>query len=180
MPDEESGAISIIGFDSAWTDNPKKPGAVCVIRLDQPTIVPNLTGSRPVDKVTGSLISWVGCGVQPASRAKKGMFDDAAPIWRFKSALGASDDPEEARVSRCFAEHVAAGNHLPAMLLRGPFSATISTLPGGSVPRGLLWPRAGLRTSTGRQCVLPGACCLRRNNRGLSSAPCHRAGGHAS
>ncbi|WP_431320832.1 DUF429 domain-containing protein [Rhizobium sp. YTU87027] len=127
---------SIVGFDSAWTDNPRTPGAICVIRLesdgahlhlaprpasfaealdvirgegqhaqkclvalDQPTIVPNLTGSRPVDKVAGSLISWIGGGVQPASRSKKGMFDDAAPIWRFKQVLGAIEDPELARTA---------------------------------------------------------------------------------
>ncbi|WP_183844743.1 MULTISPECIES: DUF429 domain-containing protein [unclassified Rhizobium] len=127
---------SIVGFDSAWTDNPRAPGAICVIRLDgdgahlhlaprlasfaqaldviesersdaqkclialdQPTIVPNLTGSRPVDKVAGSLISWIGGGVQPASRSKKGMFDDAAPIWRFKQTLGAQEEPELARVA---------------------------------------------------------------------------------
>ncbi|OWV91029.1 DUF429 domain-containing protein [Rhizobium sp. R693] len=127
---------SIVGFDSAWTDNPKARGAVCVIRLDhgsahlrlaprlasfaealsvikdeaneaqrcvialdQPTIVPNLTGSRPVDKVAGSLISWIGGGVQPASRSKIGMFDDVAPIWSFKQTLGAAEDPELARIA---------------------------------------------------------------------------------
>ncbi|KQY16315.1 hypothetical protein ASE23_20245 [Rhizobium sp. Root73] len=127
---------SIVGFDSAWTDNPKAPGALCIIRLDsqgarlhleprlasfseaaeivlaersqvskclvaldQPTIVPNFSGSRPVDKVAGSLISWVGGGVQPANRSKLGMFDDAAPIWRFKQALGAIEDPEVARTA---------------------------------------------------------------------------------
>lgn len=127
---------SIVGFDSAWTDKPKAPGAICVIRLDvdgarltvaprlasfadaldvirseradaekclialdQPTIVPNLSGSRPVDKVAASLISWIGGGVQPANRSKKGMFDDDAPIWRFKRALGATEDPELARAA---------------------------------------------------------------------------------
>jgi predicted RNase H-like nuclease len=131
-----SAAISIVGFDSAWTDNPKAPGAVCSIRidrsgflsfvtpslagfstalsfirnehassdlclvaLDQPTIVPNGTGMRPVDKVAASLISWLGGGVQPANRSKVGMFDDAAPIWKFKSALAAIEDPELARTS---------------------------------------------------------------------------------
>ncbi|KSV76429.1 hypothetical protein N185_14840 [Sinorhizobium sp. GW3] len=128
--------VSVIGFDSAWTDNPKAPGAICVIRLnsqgaslhleprlasfseaaelvraersqvskclvalDQPTIVPNLGGSRPVDKVAGSLISWVGGGVQPANRSKLGMFDDSAPIWRFKQALDAIEEPEVARTA---------------------------------------------------------------------------------
>lgn len=36
-------------------------------------------------------------GVQSADRSKIGMFDDSAPIWRFKSRLGASDNPEAAR-----------------------------------------------------------------------------------
>ncbi|HEV7252020.1 MAG TPA: DUF429 domain-containing protein [Mesorhizobium sp.] len=125
---------SIIGFDSAWTDHPKKPGAVCAIRidaeghrsfiepqlasfeqalsfieqewslsarclvaLDQPTIVPNMTGMRPVDRIAASFISWLGGGVQPANRSKMGMFDDAAPIWHFKDRLGATEDPELAR-----------------------------------------------------------------------------------
>lgn len=127
---------SVVGFDSAWTDNPKAPGAICILRidangtrlhleprlasfgdaleiirgerskvdkclvaLDQPTIVPNLTGSRPVDKVAGSLISWIGGGVQPANRSKLGMFDEGAPIWRFKQALGAIENPELARTA---------------------------------------------------------------------------------
>ena len=125
---------TVIGFDSAWVDNPRAPGAICCIRLsgsafltfsrpelasfdqalafirqehsasdrclvalDQPTVVPNSTSSRPVDRVAGSLISWLGGGVQPANRSKLGMFDDAAPIWRFKAALGATEDPERAR-----------------------------------------------------------------------------------
>ncbi len=71
----------------------------CLVALDQPTIVPNFTGSRPVDKVAGSIISWIGGGVQPANRSKLGMFDDAAPIWEFKRALRATEDPEQARAA---------------------------------------------------------------------------------
>lgn len=128
--------VSVVGFDSAWTDKPKAPGALsiirhsqgiarlhleptltsfsealaiikaeraqvakCVVALDQPTIVPNISGSRPVDKVAGSLISWIGGGVQPANRSNVGMFDDDAPIWRFKDDLMANEDPEQARVT---------------------------------------------------------------------------------
>ena len=134
MVEPGSSATSIIGFDSAWTDSPKAPGAISVIRiasdgrrslspptlvsfdgalavieaeasvsalrvvaLDQPTIVPNLTSLRPVDRVAASLISWLGGGVQPANRSKIGMFDDAAPVWRFKERLGAMEDPEASR-----------------------------------------------------------------------------------
>jgi len=123
-----------IGFDSAWADNPKAPGAICavgieagcpvrfhaprpvsfdqalrfirdvssdngttLVALDQPTVVPNLTGMRPVERVAAALVSWLGGGVQPANRGKAGMFCDASPIWRFLTALGAVEDPERAR-----------------------------------------------------------------------------------
>lgn len=75
----------------------QRHSARCLVALDQPTIVPNASSCRPVDRVAGSLISWLGGGVQPANRSKLGMFDDAAPIWRFKEALDAVEDPEGAR-----------------------------------------------------------------------------------
>ena len=68
-----------------------------LVAIDQPTIVPNATGSRPADNVAASVVSFIGGGVQPTNRSKLGMFDDAAPIWRFKAALNASDDAEAAR-----------------------------------------------------------------------------------
>jgi len=126
----------IFGFDSAWTDAAKAPGAICaiafdergqvefheprlvsfadarafigshrqdfsvsLIALDQPTVVPNSAGSRPVDKVAGSLVSFVGGGVQPANRSKIGMFCDDSPVWSFLSDLDATQDPIEARTA---------------------------------------------------------------------------------
>ena len=126
----------IFGFDSAWTDAPKAPGAICAIAydergqvefyeprlvsfadarafidvlrhdfavslvaLDQPTVVPKSAGSRPVDKVAGSLVSFVGGGVQPANRSKIGMFCDDSPVWSFLSDLNATQDPIEARTA---------------------------------------------------------------------------------
>lgn len=131
-----SSSTCILGFDSAWTDKPKAPGAICVITvdgtgrvnfkepelasfrqaldtieseaqgfarclvaLDQPTIVPNQTSLRPVDRVAASMISWLGGGVQPANRSKIGMFDDGAPLWPFLKQLQAVEDPEAARVA---------------------------------------------------------------------------------
>lgn len=127
----------IFGFDSAWTDSPKAPGAICAIAfddsgqvgfheprlvsfaealafietlrkdfavslvaLDQPTIVPNESGSRPIEKVAASLVSFVGGGVQPANRSKIGMFCDNAPVWSFLSRLNAREAPIEARTAR--------------------------------------------------------------------------------
>lgn len=123
-----------IGFDSAWTDNPKARGAICALALrddnvvsfeaprlasfaealafidahrsrsgvtfiaiDQPTIVPNLTSLRPVERVAASLISWLGGGVQPANRGRVGMFCDASPIWSFLRALDVTHNPLKAR-----------------------------------------------------------------------------------
>src|SRR3989337_44593 len=127
-----------IGFDSAWTDNQRNPGAItaCVVStngplefypprlasfheawqfikditqdhaytlvaIDQPTIVPNIEGCRPVERVAGGLISKLGGGVQPARRGGSGanMFGDQAPIWRFLQNLGGTQNPFEARTA---------------------------------------------------------------------------------
>jgi predicted RNase H-like nuclease len=125
-----------IGFDSAWTNSRKAPGAICavcidegnavgfhpprlvsftealafieevrsdsgvtLIALDQPTVVPNMTGMRPVERVAASLISWLGGGVQPANRGRLGMFCNAAPIWRFLDEVRALEDPDLARTA---------------------------------------------------------------------------------
>lgn len=123
-----------IGFDSAWADNPRAPGAISavgieagtpaefhpprlasfeqalafigqvrsptgttIVALDQPTVVPNATSMRPVERAAAALISWIGGGVQPSNRGRARMFGDAAPIWRFLASLGAIEDPERAR-----------------------------------------------------------------------------------
>jgi predicted RNase H-like nuclease len=129
--------VAFVGFDSAWTDNRKAPGAICaasfedckharfeaprlvcfdqaaefirsvrnehcvtIVAIDQPTIVPNSTGARPVDRVAGSIVSWIGGGVQPANRGRVGMFDDAAPVWGFLRTLDSIEDPECARTAQ--------------------------------------------------------------------------------
>jgi predicted RNase H-like nuclease len=70
-----------------------------LVALDQPTIVPNLSGMRPVDRVAASLAGWLGGGVQPANRGRRGIFCNNAPVWRFLTALNAKDDPELARTA---------------------------------------------------------------------------------
>ena len=54
-----------------------------LVAIDQPIIVNNQAGSRPVDPVAGSLMSRLHSGTQPANRNKDTMFGDNAPIWRF-------------------------------------------------------------------------------------------------
>ncbi len=81
----------------AFIEEVRSPSGVTLVALDQPTLVPNATSMRPVERAAASLISWMGGGVQPANRGRTGMFCDAAPIWRFLAALGAEEDPERAR-----------------------------------------------------------------------------------
>ena len=134
--DHKTSSI-IFGFDSAWTNKPNAPGAICAVAfdktgrsswhkprltsfegaqefitsqlpnydfsllaLDQPTIVTNKTGMRPVEKCVASLVSFVGGGVQPANASKKVMFDPIAPIWSFLSSLSLTEDPLKARTSK--------------------------------------------------------------------------------
>jgi predicted RNase H-like nuclease len=72
---------------------------LCLVAVDQPTLVPNETGCRPVDRVAASLVSYIGGGVQPANRGKRLLFGDVAPFWRFKEGLRARECPEESRSS---------------------------------------------------------------------------------
>lgn len=72
---------------------------VVLVAIDQPTVVANEAGSRPVDRVAASLVGRLRGGVQPARRGGTGaaMFGDAAPVWRFLDAIGAAQDPLAAR-----------------------------------------------------------------------------------
>ena len=70
-----------------------------LVAIDQPTVVPNQTGQRPVDGVARALIGKLRSGVQPANRSKASMFGPTAPIWRFLNRLGASQDAPGARAA---------------------------------------------------------------------------------
>ena len=70
-----------------------------LVAVDQPIVVPNESGSRPVDGVARCLISKLRSGVQPANRGKEEMFGSNAPIWRFLQRLGACENPPAARTS---------------------------------------------------------------------------------
>ncbi len=148
---------AIIGFDSAWTDNRRNPGAICalilddnqqsvfhppslvtfdqaaefvqrtsygcdyaIIGIDQPTVVPNEQGMRPVERVAASLISKLKGGVQPGRRSGLGasMFGDGAPIWRFLDRIGATQDPMAARgaATGIFVMEVFPALALPAII----------------------------------------------------------------
>lgn len=82
-----------------------------LVAIDQPTMVPNHTGMRPVEKVAGS----VQPGVQPAN-LNSSMFNRSAPIWAFLDDLNPKEEPLEA-------QQATKGLHLievfPGLALRG-------------------------------------------------------------
>src|ERR1019366_7582291 len=64
-----------------------------IILLDQPTIVENAAGQRPVEKIVGSLVSRRHGGMQPANTSKGKMFGKEAPVWPFLAQFGGPADP---------------------------------------------------------------------------------------
>lgn len=66
-----------------------------IVLLDQPTIVKNAAGQRPVENLVGSPVSLRYGGMQPANTAKKKMFGEEAPVWRFLARFGGPADPLE-------------------------------------------------------------------------------------
>ncbi len=88
----EVGAPTIANYTEAaaliqcWQSqyNPEKT----IILLDQPTIVNNPSGQRPVENIVSSPISRRYGGAQPANQGKTEMFGAAAPVWPFLSQFG--------------------------------------------------------------------------------------------
>jgi predicted RNase H-like nuclease len=66
-----------------------------IVLLDQPTIVKNAAGQRPVENLVGSLVSLRYGGMQPANTTKKEMFGKEAPVWPFLTRFGGPADPLE-------------------------------------------------------------------------------------
>jgi predicted RNase H-like nuclease len=64
-----------------------------LVLLDQPTIVANDSGQRPVEHIVCSTISRRRGGMQPANKGRVDMFGAAAPVWEFLAGFGGLVDP---------------------------------------------------------------------------------------
>ena len=67
--------------------------ATTLVLLDQPTIVKNASGQRPVENIVGSAVSLRYGGMQPANTSRAEMFGRGAPIWKFLTRFGGASDP---------------------------------------------------------------------------------------
>lgn len=97
---EEDGRLTLEGpfnvsFGEALTRLKKHniPGTYHLLAIDQPLIVPNATGKRPVERAVSHLVGHCGGGVQPSNRGKANMFGSNAPIWSFLQNFGGDLDP---------------------------------------------------------------------------------------
>lgn len=96
---QELGLPQVVNYREAteailgWQDQ-KKPAATIVL-LDQPTIVRNSKGQRPVENLVASSVSLRYGGVQPANTARMEMFGEDAPVWHFLTQFGGAADPHE-------------------------------------------------------------------------------------
>lgn len=66
-----------------------------IVLLDQPTIVRNSAGQRPVENIVASPVSLRFGGVQPANTSRREMFGVDAPVWGFLTRFGGVPDPLE-------------------------------------------------------------------------------------
>lgn len=66
---------------------------VTIVLLDQPTIVKNAAGQRPVENIVSSSVSLRYGGMQPANTAREKMFGQGAPIWEFLKRFGGAANP---------------------------------------------------------------------------------------
>lgn len=66
-----------------------------VILIDQPTIVPNMHGQRPVENIVGTPVGRRYGGTQSSNRSKQELFGDEAPIWTFLRNFDGPFNPME-------------------------------------------------------------------------------------
>lgn len=64
-----------------------------IVMLDQPTVVRNSFGQRPVENLVSSVVGRLGGGVQPSSTKRAAMFGASAPIHAFLKAFGGAANP---------------------------------------------------------------------------------------
>ena len=98
---EAFGSPELVHFEDAAriVEERRADADYVLVALDQPALVPNGAGMRPVERVAASLVSSLSGGVQPASRQKTSLFGSDAPVWRFLDRLDVSQNPPAARTA---------------------------------------------------------------------------------
>lgn len=96
---KELGAPLVVNYQEAerkiqeWQSD-HRPEAT-IIMVDQPIIVNNAAGQRPVENIAGSAVSRRRGGMQPANTGKENTFGRGAPVWPFLGRFGGPGNPLE-------------------------------------------------------------------------------------
>jgi predicted RNase H-like nuclease len=75
-----------------------------LVLIDQPTIVENDTGQRPVERIVCSAVGRRRGGMQPGNKRRADMFGTDAPVWEFLSRFGGAADPFGPATETCVVE----------------------------------------------------------------------------
>ncbi len=93
----ELGLPALVNFTEAETVisewQRRELAAATIIMIDQPIIVTNAWGQRPVENVVSSPVGLRYGGVQPASTKRRQMFGPKAPVMHFLEKFGGAADP---------------------------------------------------------------------------------------
>jgi predicted RNase H-like nuclease len=81
-------AASIV---QGWKEK-HRPSSTLIL-LDQPTVVQNESGQRPVEQIVCAGVGTRRGATQPAHRGRREMFGSDAPVWKFIEAQGGCVDP---------------------------------------------------------------------------------------
>jgi predicted RNase H-like nuclease len=79
------------GIVQEWQE--KHHPSSTLILLDQPTVVKNERGQRPVEQIVCASVCRRRGGTQPAYLGRREMFGTGAPLWKFLKTLGDRVDP---------------------------------------------------------------------------------------
>ena len=86
---EKEGLPQLVSFPKAAAiiNDLRKECDDVLVAIDQPTIVPNKTFCRPVDRVAKSFMGKLQGAAFVAKRETANLFGDYAPIWEFASNI---------------------------------------------------------------------------------------------
>lgn len=104
----EAGLPKLVNFDEAaqtideWKVHYQPDSTV--VMIDQPIIVRNATGQRPVEQIASSSVGKRRGGMQPANTRKTALFGPAAPVFRFLERFGGPGNPLEPVEDMCVLE----------------------------------------------------------------------------
>ncbi len=71
----------------------EKTPTLTIIMIDQPIIVEEVSGQRPVENLVATPVGVRYGGVQPANTMKIEMFGSDAPVWSFLTQFGGAANP---------------------------------------------------------------------------------------